>query len=163
MRPDQISPRRIAQSLLLVLAIFVTLGAGDDKRFDKLGDGLMCICGCNQVLLECNHVGCRDSDRMRTELSTALNTNGGASDDSILQGFTQKYGMTVLAAPTTSGFSYVAWIVPFIALALGIIFLVVIVRSWKSRPAPALADGVAPIHGSDLERFRQRAQKETEF
>lgn len=163
MRPNRISARRIAQSLLLVLAIFVTLGAGDDKRFDKLGHGLMCICGCNQVLLECNHVGCRDSDRMRTELSAALSTGGGASDDSLLQGFVQKYGMTVLAAPTTSGFNSVAWIVPFVALALGIVFLVVIVRTWKSRPAPALADGVIPVHGSDLERFRQQAQKETEL
>ena len=40
------------------------------------------------------------------------------SDDTILQGFVQKYGMTVLAAPGTSGFNSVAWLVPFIALGL---------------------------------------------
>jgi cytochrome c-type biogenesis protein CcmH/NrfF len=85
------------------------------------------------------------------------------SDDTILQGFVQKYGMTVLAAPGTSGFSYVAWLVPFVALGLGLALLVVIVRVWKSRPVPALADGIAPIHGEDLDRFRQQAQKETEL
>ena len=102
--------RRIAQSLFLCLIVSIFLGAGDDKRFDKLGHHLMCICGCNQVLLECNHVGCRDSDRMRNELTAALAVGGnqgdGAgsggsnlpSDDTILQGFVQKYGMTVLAA-----------------------------------------------------------------
>ena len=171
--------RRATQSLILCLAIFVFLGAGDDKRFDKLGHHLMCICGCNQVLLECNHVGCRDSDRMRNELSAALVaggdgpggdsngkiTPGGSnpSDDTILQGFVQKYGMTVLAAPGTTGFNSVAWIMPFLALGLGLALLVVIVRVWKSRPMPALADGIAPLHGQELERFRRQAQKETDL
>jgi cytochrome c-type biogenesis protein CcmH/NrfF len=170
--------RRATQSLLLSLAIFIFLGAGDDKRFDKLGHHLMCICGCNQVLLECNHVGCRDSDRMRNELSEALVAGSGggdgsgkittgdsnpSSDDAILQGFVQKYGMTVLAAPGTTGFNSVAWIMPFLALGFGLALLVVIVRVWKSRPAPALADGIAPLHGTELERFRQQAQKETDL
>lgn len=155
--------RRAAQSILVCVAIFVFLGAGDDQRFDKLGHHLMCICGCNQVLLECNHVGCRDSDRMRNELSAALSTGGGNSDDNILQGFVQKYGMTVLAAPGTTGFNYVAWVMPFLALGLGLALLVVIVRAWKSRPVPALADGIAPLHGQELERFRRQAQKETEL
>jgi cytochrome c-type biogenesis protein CcmH len=172
--------RRITQSLLLCLAIFVFLGAGDSPRFDKLGHHLMCICGCNQVLLECNHVGCRDSDRMRNELTAALAVGGdsdggagggnaagggtvGTSDDAILQGFVQKYGMTVLAAPATTGFGYVAWVVPFIALGLGLALLMVVVRVWKTRPIPALADGIAPLKGQELERFRAQAQKETEL
>ena len=120
-RSNPKSFRRATQSLLLSLAIFIFLGAGDDKRFEKLGHHLMCICGCNQVLLECNHVGCRDSDRMRNELSAALlvatggpgsgdagsdsggdgsgkittGGSGASSDDAILQGFVRKYGMTV--------------------------------------------------------------------
>lgn len=152
--------RRIAEASLLTLAIFVSLGAGDDQ-FKKVGHRLMCICGCNQVLLECNHVGCRDSDRMRDELAAALGR--GESDDLVLQGFVQKYGMTVLAAPSTSGFNYVAWVVPFVALALGIALLIVIVRAWKARPEPAFADGIQPLQGSDLARFRDQARKETEL
>ena len=50
----------------------------------------MCACGCRQILLECNHVGCSYSDRMRDELSTALTR--GDSDDLVLQAFVQKYG-----------------------------------------------------------------------
>ncbi len=33
----------------------------------------------------------------------------------------QKYGPTVLAAPTTTGFNRVAWIMPFLALVLGLL------------------------------------------
>src|ERR1019366_1638201 len=49
----------------------------------------------------------------------------------------QEYGPTVIAAPTATGFNRVAWIMPFVALALGIAFVVYVVRSWKNRPARA--------------------------
>ena len=78
----------------------------------------MCVCGCNQVLLECNHVGCTYSDRMRDELAAEFDR--GDSDDLVLQAFVQKYGPTVLAAPTTTGFNRVAWIMPYLALVLGL-------------------------------------------
>ena len=77
----------------------------------------MCVCGCSQILLECNHVGCTYSDRMRGELMAGLDR--GENDDLTLQDFVQKYGPTVLAAPTATGFNRVAWIMPFLALALG--------------------------------------------
>jgi len=64
------STKRVCLLAMLCLAIFAFLGAGDeDARFNTVGHKMMCVCGCNQVLLECNHVGCRYSDRMRGELS----------------------------------------------------------------------------------------------
>ena len=33
-------------------------------RYDKLGHQMMCVCSCAQILIECNHVGCPDSDGM---------------------------------------------------------------------------------------------------
>jgi len=154
--------KRTAQGALLVLALFTFLGVGDDDaRFRDLGHHLMCVCGCGQVLLECNHVGCQYSDRMRTELAAALDR--GDNDDLTLQSFIQKYGTTVVAAPATSGFGRVAWIMPFAALLAGMAGLVWIVRSWRSRPTPAIADGVQPVRGPELERFREQADKETDL
>src|SRR5215831_2139731 len=145
---------------LLCIAVFSFMGAGDQSaRFSTLGHRMMCVCGCNQILLECNHVGCQYSDKMRTELVAALDR--GDNDDLVLQGFVQQYGATVIAAPTTTGFNRVAWIMPFVALALGLTVVVLVVRAWKSRPAPALADGIRPIHGAELEHFREQAEKET--
>ena len=90
---------------------------------------------------------------------------GNNNDDLILQGFVQEYGPTVIAAPTTTGFNRVAWVMPFVALALGIAFVVYVVRSWKNRPAPALADGIVIPRGNedDLDEFRQKARKETDL
>jgi cytochrome c-type biogenesis protein CcmH len=154
--------KRTAQCALLVLALFTFLGVGDDDaRFRDIGHHLMCVCSCGQVLLECNHVGCQYSDRMRGELAAALDR--GDNDDLTIQSFVQKYGPTVVAAPSTSGFGRVAWITPFAALLAGMAGLVWIVRSWRSRPTPALADGIQPLRGPELERFREQADKETDL
>jgi len=153
---------RWLQAAVLALAVVVFMGAGDDSpRFKDLGHRLMCTCGCGQVLLECNHVGCQASEKMRNELLAALDR--GDNDDLILQGFVQEYGPTVIAAPTATGFNRVAWIMPFVALALGIAFVVYVVRSWKNRPEPALADGITISHGSELDEFREKARKETDL
>jgi cytochrome c-type biogenesis protein CcmH len=154
--------RSTGQAALLFLSVLLFLGAGDSgARFNDLGHRMMCVCGCKQILLECNHVGCAYSDRMRGELLASLDR--GDSDDLTLQAFVQKYGTTVIAAPTNKGFDRVAWIMPFVALALGFVALVMIVRAWKNRPVPALADGIRPLRGPELERFRDQAQKETQL
>ncbi|MGA7909709.1 MAG: cytochrome c-type biogenesis protein CcmH [Candidatus Sulfotelmatobacter sp.] len=160
---NRIPIRRTLHCGLLTLAVFALLGAGDPaQRFGQLGHQLMCVCGCNQILLECNHVGCPDSDGMRNELMAAVDR--GDSDSLVEQGFVQKYGPTVLAAPPTSGaVNRAAWITPFVALIAGFGIVVFIVRAWKNRPAPAIADGLRPLRGAELEQFRDQARKETDL
>jgi|SRR5580700_8754443 cytochrome c-type biogenesis protein CcmH len=154
--------RRFLHCVLLTLAVFALVGAGDPaKRFNEIGHQMMCICSCNQILLECNHVGCPDSDGMRNELQDAVNR--GDSDSLVEQAFVQKYGPTVLAAPTTKGFDRTAWIVPFVALALGFGLVILVIRAWKNRPAPAIAGGLHPVRGAELEQFRDQARKETDL
>jgi cytochrome c-type biogenesis protein CcmH/NrfF len=156
--------RRLLHALILTTAVFLFMGAGDDSaRFKDLGHRMMCACGCSQILLECNHVGCTYSDKMRDQLQAALDK--GNNDDLILQGFVQDYGPTVIAAPTATGFNRVAWIMPFAALAFGISFVVYVVRSWKNRPTPALADGITIPRGNEheLDEFRRKARKETDL
>jgi cytochrome c-type biogenesis protein CcmH len=155
-------PRRILHCALLSFAIVALGGAGDQAaRFNGLGHQLMCICGCNQILLECNHVGCPDSDGMRNELMAAVSR--GDSDSLVEQSFVQKYGPTVLAAPTGTGFDRTAWIMPIVALVLGFGLVVFVVRAWKNRPAPALAGGILPARREDLARLRDQAGKETDL
>jgi cytochrome c-type biogenesis protein CcmH/NrfF len=156
--------KRVIQIVLLSLAIVTLMGAGDeDARFNQLGHKLMCVCGCNQVLLECNHVGCPLSDSMRGELAAAMNRPD--SDDLVLQSFVQKYGPTVLIAPTTSGFNRVAWVMPYLALALGLTTVVLVVRAWRGsdgRAAGHVVRGGGIGEGPELDQFREQARKDTE-
>src|SRR5512146_2530685 len=162
-RMMQVKSWRVGLQLMFVaMLVFLLLGAGDSNaRFNDLGHKLMCTCGCGQVLLECNHVGCPSSDKMRTELIAAKDR--GDNDDLILQGFVQKYGSVVLAAPTTTGFNRVAWIIPYAALTLGLAGVVVLVRTWKLRRAPAPVAQVVSAPLGHMDELRRRVHEETEL
>ena len=153
---------RAVRATALSVVVFILLGAGNPvSRFSEIGHRMMCICGCNQILLECNHVGCTASDGMRNELTASLTR--GESDSLVEQGFVQKYGPTVLAAPTTEGFDRFAYIMPFAVLILGFGLILLVIRAWKNRPVPAIAGGLHPIRGVKLEQFRDQARKETDL
>ena len=141
-----------------VLSVILMGAAGDTPRFGDLGHKLMCSCGCGQVLLECNHVGCPRSDGMRQELADGIARND--ADSLILQAFVQKYGTTVLAAPTTTGFNRVAWIMPFAALFAGLALAVAFIRRWGAPRRVAAAALAAP---AELDSFREQARRETEL
>ena len=139
--------RKAAQTFLLCLAVFTLLGAGDPAtRFNEIGHQMMCVCGCKQILLECNHVGCPDSAGMRNELMTAVSR--GDSDSLVEQSFVQKYGPTVLAAPTMQGFDRAAYIIPPFALILGFGLIEPAIRTWSGPMFPR----------SSLERLRRIAR-----
>jgi cytochrome c-type biogenesis protein CcmH/NrfF len=98
---------------------------------------------------------------MRNELMAAVSR--GDSDSLVEQSFVQKYGPTVLAAPTTKGFDRAAYIIPPVILILGFGLIAGVIRNWKNRPAPALAEGLRPVRGAELEQFREQAGKETDL
>jgi cytochrome c-type biogenesis protein CcmH/NrfF len=154
----RVAAKHWLQIAMILVASVALLGAGSDARFNNLGHRLMCPCGCSQVLLECNHVGCAYSETMRKELAAAVDTGG--SDDSILQQFVDKYGTTVLAAPSKKGFDMVAWIMPGAVLVAGIWLTAVLARKWKYRVAPAV---VSQATTAQLDTFRTRARQETEL
>jgi cytochrome c-type biogenesis protein CcmH len=151
---------RWLQAGFVCLLAVVMLGANPSSRFDKVGHQMMCACGCGQVLLECNHVGCPDSDRMIGELRAQI--SGGGSDEAILNWFTAKYGATILAAPIRGGFDNVAWIAPMAVFLLATVGVGFLVRMWTARSGrrvPVSATG--PDVGGDT--LRERIRRETEY
>jgi len=148
--------RRLSTSLLTIVLSVALLGAsGDRTRFTDLGHRMMCVCGCNQILLECNHVGCTYSDRMREQLAAA--TQRESSDENILQAFVKEYGTTVLAAPTMRGFDKVAWIMPFTVFLAASLMAVILIRNWRARPPTQAVHHSTPA----LDRYREQARRET--
>ncbi len=66
----------------------------------------------------------------------------GLTVDQIVKQYVDKYGETVLSAPTKSGFNLTAWITPFAALVIGGFGVRKVIRSWV-RPASADHDSKA--------------------
>lgn len=151
--------RKACSAAIAVAFAVALLGAsGDTARFDELGHHrIICVCGCNQMLLECNHVGCTYSDKMRQELSAAVQND--PSDDAILQSFVREYGTTVLAAPSARGFDRVAWIMPFAVFFAATFGAAIVIRKWKERQ-PAQA---TPVNSAAFDPYREQARRETEL
>lgn len=148
---------RSSQLAVLSVLIAVTMGATDSSaRFEKDSHELMCGCSCNQLLGECNHVGCPVSPTMLAELSAGIAK--GDSDSAIFHHFQDEYGPVVLASPMFTRFNRVAWIVPPLLLFLGIASVLLIVRNWRMRtvPMPAVPDTTA--FAATRERIRRETQ-----
>jgi cytochrome c-type biogenesis protein CcmH/NrfF len=128
--------RRFAGAGLVCLLAVVMLGASPDSRYEKMGHEMICTCGCGQILLECNHVGCPVSPVMIGELHTQI--DGGGTNTSIFNWFVAKYGATVLAAPIRGGFDDVAWIAPMAVFLFATIGTGFLVRMWSQRTVQRL-------------------------
>ena len=156
-RIPRVGLTRWAQLALVCIVIAFTAGATDTQaRFEKDSHQMMCGCSCNQLLGECNHVGCPDSPGMLNELSASIAR--GDSDDAIFHHFQDEYGPVVLASPMFTRFNHVAWIVPPVLLLLGIGGVFLVVRNWKMRTVPMPAQPSTPGFSAVRDRIRQETQ-----
>lgn len=130
--------------------------AGRPEGVKRVGKRMMCLCGCNQVLAECNHVGCSMSAGMIDQLEQRVARN--ESDDLILQAFVQEYGQRVLAEPPATGFNLAAWLMPVFALVVGAIVVVVALTRMRRPAVAARGPRVSP---EALERLRMQADRES--
>jgi cytochrome c-type biogenesis protein CcmH/NrfF len=154
--------KRLAQTSLLCIAALTMLGAGTPATtFDRIGHKMMCTCGCAEGLLDCNHVGCPDSPHLIAELHAQV--DAGTPQAAILTSFAEKYGATVLAAPLRGGFDYVAWIVPFAVLALGLVAVVLVLKLWQRRAARLAPLGPSTPPTAEDDALRDRIRNETHY
>jgi cytochrome c-type biogenesis protein CcmH/NrfF len=160
---------KVVQSSILAVLVIAMLGASE-SRFDRLGHEMVCMCGCNQILNECNHVGCPVSPVMLDELRQQL--AGGGTDTAVLNWFAAKYGAIVLAAPIRGGFDNVAWITPLAVFVLATAGTAFTVWAWRKRTlrlSPASAHSHADTFATDnavdpaQQALRDRIRQETEY
>src|SRR5579875_1770641 len=122
----------------MAAVMMLSMGASNDAaRVSNLSQQLMCVCGCNEILGNCNHESCPDSPVMLGELRKDVAS--GMSDRATFQAFQAEYWATVLAAPMLTRFNVVAWVMPPLLLVLGIVGVMVLVRKWRLRSAPVPA------------------------
>jgi cytochrome c-type biogenesis protein CcmH len=156
--------RRLLAPLLAIvfLAVLPLLAQQQADRIKQIGGKFQCMCGCGQILTQCNHVGCTMSTSMLKELGAMVSR--GDSEDKITQTFVQEFGTTVYAEPPKSGFSLVAWLMPVFYFLVGAAIVVFFINKWrKQAPAPA-AVAPAGVHISPeaYERARSQADRDTE-
>lgn len=142
---------------LMFVLCFSLAAVAEGDRYTDVGSKIQCVCGCQQVLIKCNHVGCQYSDKMTRELRAAVNNY--SDDGDVLNFFRKNYGMTAVVAPNTQGFELTIWLLPLVLAGIGAFLLYFISRRWRSRAAPI---GVVKLD-PQLEDMKFRARRETEI
>lgn len=129
-------------ALLLGALLLLSLGGAaqipaNTERGRALSKRLMCLCGCNQILGECNHVGCSMSTAMLKRLDQLVLR--GDADDLVLSTMVQEYGTKALAQPPAEGFTLIAWIMPVVVVIVGTFIVRTAIVRWRRQPAVATA------------------------
>src|ERR1700674_2715293 len=96
--------KRLAHICVLVTALLLLMGADNSEtaRINSVGGKIMCSCGCAQMLLKCNHIGCPNSDQMIRDLKA--NVQSHPKDEDVLQWFRENWGITAVVEPASHGF-----------------------------------------------------------
>ena len=123
----------------------------------RVGMKLACLCGgCNNSVGDCPMIGCHYCEPARTKIATMQ--KAGSEDKAIVDAFVSEQGLKALVAPPTEGFSLVGWVMPFIAVAFGLIAVVMVLKRFM-KPAPA---GTVPeISNAVLDRYRDQIEKDS--
>lgn len=85
----------------------------------------------------------------------ARRIEAGWSEQRIVDGLVDEFGPTILATPPKSGFDLIAWLVPALAVALGLAAIPVITRTWARR-APAAAPTITPMTDEERRALDER-------
>ncbi len=85
----------------------------------EITQGMTCTCGCSMVVAACEgSMECGPAAQITQEVEQMIKK--GQTKNEILKFYVDKYGETILAAPTKEGFNFLAWVLPFLGLAMGI-------------------------------------------
>jgi len=143
-------------AVFILAAVLLLLGASSvwAQGAGDVADELVCQCGCNLILSQCNHEECSVKDAMLREIGD-LGAQG-MSRDGILRSFVAKYGEKVLAAPPTKGFNLTAWLAPFAGLVAGGVLVSLLLRRWVLRARPAETEETAGVE----DEYRRRVDEE---
>ena len=162
-RGRKIRPQNVRISMVLMgiwLAIPLAALENIESEYIKIADKLVCQCGCADQLSICSMQNCHSATPMRAELREKI--QAGMGMDQILDSFVATYGKIVLSAPTTKGFDLAAWVMPFLLLGGGLIFVSwIAVKLTRRTPAPAPAAAPTTKNSTILERELRDFEEES--
>lgn len=123
-----------------------------DAQRDDLEHQIKCQCGCPLDVYTCRTTdfSCSVSPRMHVDVMSLV--SGGYGSAEILRAFQDVYGERVLMSPVKSGFNWLGYLTPSVAIATGAIVLYALIRRWGTRAALQARSGAVPRDATPEER-----------
>jgi len=106
-----------------------------DAKRDDLEHQIKCQCGCPLDIYTCRTTdfSCSVSPAMHADVMSLV--DGGYAATEILAAFQKVYGERVLMSPIKSGFNWLGYVTPSVALGAGAIVVFMLIRKWGERAA----------------------------
>jgi len=148
----------ILASLLAVATVQAQEGTGyvpTDDEVNRIAKQLYCPVCPNTPLDVCETKACQDwRAQIRDQLA------GGWTEEQIISYFVDQYGERVLAEPRRSGFTSLVWILPILAVGLGLTVALQVVRTWRrGSNGVAGAEPVAELPPETVARLEQELRE----
>ena len=152
---------RFRNSLLAVLLAAAALAQSSSAlltpEIRRVGSRLACLCGsCKNTVGDCPMLECHYTKPAREKI--AAMQRAGTTDDQIVDSMVKERGLQALAVPPAEGFNLLAWLMPWIAVSLGLVAIWLFIRRLdRKKKAAAAAPELDP---EVLSRYRENIEKD---
>jgi len=102
----------------------------NQAMFDDMSANMACLCGCGTTIKTCPHPSCSFAIPLRKELKALIASNLSSAE--VIAKLVSSRGEAVLAKPTFTGFNIMAWVTPFIVMAIVGFGIFVMIRNWSA-------------------------------
>jgi len=124
-----------------------------DARAAEIAAQLRCPVCRNQSVVESNAELSREMQALVRERLVA-----GDTEEEVKDYFVSRYGEWILLEPQRRGINWVVWGLPFVALSLGAVLAVILVRKWASSASgDEVAGEPSPVLSEENERWLREA------
>ena len=145
-------------TLVVLLLGSLTLGQdfSPEEIVSRITANLMCTCGCPHIIHQCGNE-CSVAPQLEKEITELVIS--GRTEEEVYAIFEASYGMRVLAVPRAEGFNLLAWVMPFVGLLAGAVFIFMVINRLKPDDSNQKAEQALP---EVSERYRKLIDRELE-
>lgn len=156
--------RKATQAVALILALVggfdgpTGVSAEGRPGQREIEEALTCQCGCGLTVAACNHLECGFAIPARKRIAEGL--AAAQTAEQILDGFKAEYGEKVLSSPIPEGFNLLAWIAPYLTIAVAGMLMFLFFRRKAARSSEPPSQRIPPAPGDDSNLARLRRELE---
>jgi len=154
-------------AFLVILMMGPALAVANEEYLEVVRT-IRCDCGCHPQSIE--SCACGRAEELRGTIRAQVMGKGGAppmTAQEIIAGYVAEHGEQIRISPAATGFNLFAWLGPLIALGLGLISTVAMVRHLARNRAALAGDNLTAAAGMESvpavsidDPYRERLQQQ---